>query len=153
MKDSPESLDKSEATTGVPGYPPPRPLGPRKNRLGIASLVIAIVALLSAILIFILRKVPLWESGQCPPVSPGSSCETVFVSVIFVFGAVILGIIAVVIGIAARGRIKRGEADNGKVATAAIVLGFITAVAVLALFLFAFGPMNVSEVPVRQPTP
>ncbi|MBV8927948.1 MAG: DUF2156 domain-containing protein, partial [Mycobacteriaceae bacterium] len=36
---------------------------------------------------------------------------------------VILGIVAVVIGFAARGRVKRGEANNGGIAIAGIVLG------------------------------
>jgi hypothetical protein len=79
------------------GYSPP-PTGPR-NGLGIASLITAIIALLS--------------------------CATV------VLGA-ILGIVAVVIGFAARGRVKRGEANNGGVAVAGIVLGFIAIIASLA---------------------
>jgi hypothetical protein len=64
--------------------------------LGIASLIIAIVAL-----------VTVWS----------------------VFGGVILGIVALVIGIVAWGRVKRGEANNGGVAIAGIVLGAIAIVA------------------------
>src|ERR1700681_1592407 len=50
------------------------------------------------------------------------------VSVWSVFGGVILGLVAVVIGFAARGRVKRGEATNGGVAIAGIVLGFLAIV-------------------------
>ena len=42
-----------------------------------------------------------------------------------VAGGVILGLIAVIIGFVARGRVKRGEATNGGVAIAGIVLGFL----------------------------
>jgi hypothetical protein len=72
------------------GYAPP-PTGP-KNGLGIAALVIAIIALVF--------------------------CWTVF-------GGIILGLCAVIIGFVARGRVKRGEATNGGVAVAGIVLGFL----------------------------
>lgn len=72
------------------GYTPP-PTGP-KNGLGIAALVLAIVALVFC-----------WS----------------------VFGGIILGLVAVIIGFAARGRVKRGEATNGGVAIAGIVLGFL----------------------------
>lgn len=44
-----------------------------------------------------------------------------------VFG-VILGIVAVIVGFVAHGRVKRGEANNGGVAIAGIVLGFLAAV-------------------------
>src|ERR1700694_276214 len=76
------------------GFTPPAPAGP-KNGLGIAALVIAIVALVSV-----------WS----------------------VFGGVILGRVAVIIGFAARGRVKRGEATNGGVAIAGIVLGLLAIV-------------------------
>jgi Domain of unknown function (DUF4190) len=42
-----------------------------------------------------------------------------------VIGGVILGITAVIIGFVARGRVKRGQATNGGVAIAGIVLGFL----------------------------
>jgi hypothetical protein len=83
------------------GYTPP-PVAP-KNGLGIASLVIAIIGLLSAI---------------------------------SVIGGIILGIVAVVIGIAARGRVKRGEATNGGVAVAGIVLGVLAIIAgIVSIFI------------------
>jgi hypothetical protein len=45
-----------------------------------------------------------------------------------VFG-VLLGIAAVVMGFMGRGRVKRGEANNGGVAVAGVVLGFLSIVA------------------------
>ncbi len=79
------------------GYPP-APMGPR-NGLGIASLVLAIIALLSV-----------WS----------------------VFGGIILGLAALIIGLVARGRVKRGEATNGGVAIAGVVLGALAVIVGLA---------------------
>jgi hypothetical protein len=42
-----------------------------------------------------------------------------------VFGGVVLGVCAVIIGFVARGRVTRREATNGGVAIAGIVLGFL----------------------------
>jgi hypothetical protein len=92
-----------------PGYPPapppppyyrypPAPVQPR-NGLGIASLVLAIIALLSV-----------WS----------------------VFVAIVLGLVAVVIGFFGRGRVKRGIANNGGVAIAGIVLGVLAIIVGLA---------------------
>lgn len=78
------------------GYPPP--MQP-KNGFGIASLVLAIIALLSV-----------WS----------------------VFVGVILGLVAVIIGILGRGRVKRGIANNGGVAVAGIVLGALAVIVGLA---------------------
>lgn len=89
------------------GYTPP-PTGPQ-NGLGIAALVIAIVALLF--------------------------CWTVF-------GGVIGGLIAMVIGFVARGRVKRGEANNAGVAIAGIVLGVVAIVAGLAFIAIWVGVFN-----------
>jgi Domain of unknown function (DUF4190) len=79
------------------GYPPP-PIGPR-NGLGIASLVLAIIALLGV-----------WS----------------------VLGGIILGLVAVVMGFVAWGRVKRGTANNGGVAIAGIVLGTLAVIVGLA---------------------
>jgi hypothetical protein len=49
-----------------------------------------------------------------------------------VVGGVIVGIVAAVMGFIARGRVKRGEADNGGIALAGVVLGFLSIVAGLA---------------------
>ena len=96
------------------GYPPPPPqphygyrlpsVHPR-NGLGVASLVLAIVALLSDWLSF-----------------PG-----------IVLGLT-LGVVAVVVGFLGRGRVKRGTANNGGVAIAGIVLGALSIIVGLALF-------------------
>jgi Domain of unknown function (DUF4190) len=93
-----------------PGYPPQQPYGypaqptAPKNGLGIASLVVAIIGLLT------------------------------------LFGGIVLGVVAVILGFLGRGRVKRGEANNGGVAIAGIVLGFlgilvsIAAIVVVARF-------------------
>lgn len=86
------------------GYTPP-PVGPR-NGLGVAALVVAIVALVSSFT---------------------------------VAGGVVLGIVAVVIGFAARGRVKRGEADNGGIALAGVILG---AVAIIVGLIFVVVYVN-----------
>ncbi|BBY42711.1 DUF4190 domain-containing protein [Mycolicibacterium celeriflavum] len=87
---------------GYPGYPPP-PTAP-KNGLGIASLVIAIVALVS------------------------------------VFGGIVLGVVAVILGFLGWGRAKRGEATNGGVAVAGIVLGFLSIIeAIVVIWLAVWG--------------
>ncbi len=83
-------------------YPPPAS-APR-NGLGIAALVVAIIALLS------------------------------------VYGGLILGIVAVILGFLGRGRVKRGEANNGGVAMAGIVLGFLAiVVSIVAVALTVWG--------------
>jgi uncharacterized protein DUF4190 len=50
------------------------------------------------------------------------------VAVWSVIGGIILGLVAVIIGFVGRGRVKRGEATNGGVAVAGIVLGFLAIV-------------------------
>jgi hypothetical protein len=89
------------------GYTPP-PTGP-KNGLGIASLIIAIIGLVTS------------------------------ASVVL---GIILGIVAVAIGFAARGLVKRGEANNGGVAIAGIVLGFLAIVAGLVFIPIWIGLFN-----------
>jgi len=85
------------------GYAPP-PQGP-SNGLGIAALVVAIVALLSVV------------------------------------GGVVLGVVAIILGFIGYGRAKRGQATNGGVAVAGIVLGLLSiieAIAVIALAVWGF---------------
>jgi uncharacterized protein DUF4190 len=81
------------------GYPQPPygypPLMRPRNGLGVTSLVLATIALLSV-----------WS----------------------VVGGIILGLTAVVIGFLARGRVKRGTANNGGVAIAGIVLGALAVI-------------------------
>lgn len=89
-------------------YPPPPmmpygnypgvPVAPR-NGLGIAALIIGVIALLSS-----------WLG---------------------VGG--LIGIAAVILGFVARARVKRGEANNGGVAMAGIVIGVIAIIAALAV--------------------
>ena len=87
------------------GYPPPAPYGdyyspgPPKNGMGVAALVVAIIALISSV---------------------------------SVVGGIVLGIVAVILGFIGRGRVKSGEANNGGVATAGIILGVISIIAGLA---------------------
>src|ERR1700758_888083 len=52
-----------------------------------------------------------------------------------VVGGVMFGIVAAVMGFIARGRVKRGEANNGGVALAGVVLGFLSIVAGLVFIL------------------
>ncbi|KUI40344.1 DUF4190 domain-containing protein [Mycobacterium sp. GA-2829] len=89
---------------GQYGYGYPQQSAP-KNGLGIASLVVAIIGLLS------------------------------------VFGGLVLGIVAVILGVIGRGRAKRGEATNGGVAMAGIVLGvlgvIVSIVAIALTVMFA----------------
>lgn len=87
------------------GYPPPPmpygnyyPSAP-KNGLGVAALVVAIIALLSSFSIV---------------------------------GGVLLGTVAVILGFIVRSRVKSGEATNGGVAMAGLILGVISIIAGLA---------------------
>jgi heme/copper-type cytochrome/quinol oxidase subunit 2 len=105
--------------TAYPGsYPPPPPppyagytLPPTapKNGLGIAALVVAIIALVT------------------------------------VFGGIVLGVVAVILGFVGWGRAKRGEATNGGVAIAGIVLGFlaiIVSIAAIGLAIWGFSEVG-----------
>jgi hypothetical protein len=56
-----------------------------------------------------------------------------------VVGGIILGLCAVIIGFVARGRLKRGEATNGGVAIAGIVLGFLAIIVSLIFIPIWFG--------------
>ncbi len=83
------------------GYPPPQP----RNGVGIAALVLGIVALLSS-----------WT----------------------VIGGILFGLLAIIVGFVARGRVKRREATNGGMAITGIVLGLVS-VLVAALAAYAVG--------------
>ncbi len=92
------------------GYAPP-PVGP-KNGLGIAALVVAIVALISVV------------------------------------GGVVLGIVAVILGFLGWQRARRGEATNGGVAIAGIVLGILSiieAIVVIVLSLWVFNEVGATD--------
>ena len=94
--------------SNMPPPPPPPPGytehagGPveKKNGLGIASLVLGILAILGII--------------------------TVFLGILF-------GLIGAILGFIARGRVKRGEADNGGVALAGVITSLIGLVVSIAL--------------------
>jgi hypothetical protein len=107
--------------SGQPGgayYPPPPPMPyagqgavppVRRNGMGTAALILAIIALLI--------------------------CWIPFVG----FLGLILGIVAMILGFVGRGRAKRGEANNSGVALGGIVLGFFAvlgAIAASAIFFF-----------------
>jgi hypothetical protein len=67
------------------------------------------------------------------------------ISLLSVVGGIVLGFVAIVLGFLARGRVKRGEATNGGVAIAGIVLGFLSiieAVVVIALFVWGFNEVG-----------
>lgn len=61
---------------------------------------------------------------------------------ISVVGGILLGIVAVILGLAGRARAKRGEATNGGVALAGIVIGVVAIVAGLAFIAFWVGLFN-----------
>ncbi|MCH9666555.1 MAG: DUF4190 domain-containing protein [Actinomycetia bacterium] len=90
------------------GYPPPG-AGAPKNGLGVASLVVAIIALFSVV------------------------------------GGVVLGVVAIILGFLGRGRVKRGEANNGGVAMAGIVLGvlsIIVSIVVIGIAIWGFNEVG-----------
>jgi Domain of unknown function (DUF4190) len=105
--------------SGYPGgyYPSPQPYAtypqvpaaPRRDGLGVAALIVAIVGLLFT-----------W-------------------SVVLGFA---LGVVAVFLGFAGRGRAKRGEASNGPVALAGIALGALAVVVSLFFIVIWYGAWN-----------
>ena len=90
-----------------PGYVPP-PVGP-KNGLGIAALIVAIIALFSVV------------------------------------GGLVLGVVAIILGVLGLQRARRGEATNGGIAIAGIVLGILSiieAIVVIALSVWVFNEVG-----------
>jgi hypothetical protein len=91
----------------APGGVPPA----RRNGMGTAALVLAIIGLLI--------------------------CWIPFVG----FLGLVLGLVAMILGFIGRGRANRGEANNGGIALGGIVLGFLAivgAIAAAALWFFVF---------------
>ncbi|WP_298802919.1 DUF4190 domain-containing protein [uncultured Pseudokineococcus sp.] len=83
-----------------------------RNGLGVAALVVGIVALLSVCVGIFLAGIP----------------------------AVVIGVVGIVLGVGARRRVKRGEATNGGVATTGLVLSIVSLVlGILSIVLFAVG--------------
>jgi hypothetical protein len=85
-----------------------------------------------------------------PPTAPQNglgiaSLVTAIIALLTVVGGVVLGVVAVILGFMGWGKAKRGEATNGGVAVAGIVLGFLSiieAVAVIGLFIWGFGEVG-----------
>lgn len=62
------------------------------------------------------------------------------ISLFSVVGGVVLGVVAVILGFLGRGRVKRGEANNGGIAMAGIVLGVLSiVVSVVAIAIAVWG--------------
>jgi heme/copper-type cytochrome/quinol oxidase subunit 2 len=64
-----------------------------------------------------------------------------FFGLLTVCGGIVLGVAAIVLGFIGRGRVKRGEATNGGVAMAGIVLGFlgvVVSIVAIALAIWSF---------------
>ncbi|MGZ5394324.1 MAG: DUF4190 domain-containing protein [Mycobacterium sp.] len=89
--------------------------------------------------------------GYAPPPSAPqnglaiASLVTAIIALLSVVGGVVLGVVAVILGFMGWGKAKRGEATNGGVAVAGIVLGFLSiieAVVVIGLFIWGFGEVG-----------
>ncbi len=85
-----------------------------------------------------------------PPAAPQNglgiaSLVTAIIALLSVVGGVVLGVVAVILGFLGWGKAKRGQATNGGVAVAGIVLGFLSiieAVVVIGLFIWGFGEVG-----------
>jgi L-asparagine transporter-like permease len=83
-------------------------------------------------------------SGFPQPIVPRNGLGTAslviaviaLVASVSVCGGVVLGAAAALMGLTARGRVNRGQADNRSVATAAIVLGIAAVVISLSMIVF-----------------
>jgi hypothetical protein len=77
-----------------------------------------------------------------PPAGPRNGLGTAslvvaIIALISLFGGVVLGVVAVILGFLGWNRAKRGEANNGGVAMAGIVLGFLSIIEAIAVIAFA----------------
>jgi hypothetical protein len=85
-----------------------------------------------------------------PPAAPQNglgiaALVTAIIALLSIVGGVVLGVVAVILGFLGWGKAKRGEATNGGMAVAGIVLGFLSiieAVAVIGLFIWGFGEVG-----------
>jgi heme/copper-type cytochrome/quinol oxidase subunit 2 len=83
---------------------------------------------------------PPYGGYQPPPTGPknGLGIAALVIAILglvfcwTVIGGVVLGVVAVIIGIVGRGRAKRGQATNGGVAIAGAVLGLLAVIVSLA---------------------
>lgn len=80
-----------------------------KNGLGIAAMVLGILAMLT---------------------------------ILTVFGGILFGLIAVVLGFVARGKVKKGEATNGAVALSGIITGGLALLLSIGLIIFGVSLLN-----------
>lgn len=64
------------------------------------------------------------------------------VSSFSIVGGIVLGIVAVVLGFAGRNRVKKGEANNGGIALAGVILGFVGIVVGLGFIAVWVGLFN-----------
>lgn len=90
-------------------------------------------------------------AGYTPPAAApknGLGIAALVVAIIgllTVFGGIILGVVAVILGVLGLGRVKRGEADNRGVAIAGIVLGvlgILVSIAVIAVAVWGFNEVG-----------
>jgi Domain of unknown function (DUF4190) len=90
-------------------------------------------------------------TGYAPPPSAPSnglgiaSLVTAIIALLTVVGGIVLGVVAVILGFLGWGKAKRGEANNGGIAVAGIVLGFLSiieAIVVIGLFIWGFGEVG-----------
>ncbi|NVN50914.1 DUF4190 domain-containing protein [Mycolicibacterium hippocampi] len=88
------------------------------------------------------------QYGGYPPPAPAApknglgtaSLVVAIISLFSVVGGVVLGVVAVILGFLGRGRVKRGEANNGGIAMAGIVLGVLSiVVSVVAIAIAVWG--------------
>ena len=74
-----------------------------------------------------------------------ASLVTAIIALLSVVGGIVLGVVAVILGFLGWGKAKRGEANNGGIAVAGIVLGFLSiieAIVVIGLFIWGFGEVG-----------
>jgi len=70
---------------------------------------------------------------------------TAIIALLSVVGGIVLGVVAVILGFLGWSKAKRGEANNGGIAVAGIVLGFLSiieAIVVIGLFIWGFGEVG-----------
>ena len=93
---------------------------------------------------------PLYPEYAPPPSAPSNglgiaSLVTAIIALLSVVGGIVLGVVAVILGFLGWGKAKRGEANNGGIAVAGIVLGFLSiieAIVVIGLFIWGFGEVG-----------
>lgn len=91
--------------------------------------------------------------GAYPPVPAAPKKDVLGISALIVaifgllfswsvFGGFVLGVVAVILGFVGRSKVKRGEASNGGVALAGIVLGALAVVVSLAFIAIWYGAFS-----------